>query len=221
MKKLLAMLLALCMVLGFTGCGEALNSKNTMRKADFAQTENNENRDAERHEQTADHGAYPPCVMVDGVVYKDTGYIDSMPGCGMMDGEIVLTVEGTALPSQNNQSNFGSGYQYQIRSEGQLMVVVDGERRIFRDIENEETSIPMQVIHFNAAVKEITEDGRLLVTHISTAEGFRMTGGDYFVSAENLVETVQVGDVVTIWFSGVIKETSPAQIGVVYRIAKR
>ena len=101
------------------------------------------------------------------------------------------------------------------------MVVVDGERRIFRDIEKEETSIPMQVIHFNAAVKEITEDGRLLVTHISTAEGFRMNGGDYFVSAENLVETVQVGDVVTIWFSGVIKETSPAQIGMVYRIVKR
>ena len=30
----------------------------------------------------------------------------------------------------------------------------------------------------------------------------------------------QAGDVVTIWFNGMIKETAPAQLGVVYRIQK-
>ena len=39
-------------------------------------------------------------------------------------------------------------------------------------------------------------------------------------SAENLAEDVQVGDIVTIWFNGMIKETYPAQLGVVYRIIK-
>ena len=39
-------------------------------------------------------------------------------------------------------------------------------------------------------------------------------------SAENLAEDVQVGDIVTIWFNGMIQETYPAQLGVVYRIIK-
>ncbi len=144
-----------------------------------------------------------------------------MPGCGTMDGEIVSTVEGTELPSENNQSNFGSGYHYQRSSEGQLIVVIDDERIIFRDIEKDDTSIPIEVINFNAKVKEITDDGELLVTHVSTAEGFcQMNDGEYYVSAENLAEDVQVGDIVTIWFNGMIQETYPAQLGVVYRIIK-
>ena len=159
--------------------------------------------------------------MVDGVIYKDTGYVASMPGCGTMDGEIVSTVAGTELPSENNQSNFGSGYHYQRSSEGQLIVVIDDERIIFRDIEKDDTSIPIEVINFNAKVKEITDDGELLVTHVSTAEGFcQMNDGEYYVSAENLAEDVQVGDIVTIWFNGMIQETYPAQLGVVYRIIK-
>ncbi len=164
--------------------------------------------------------AYPPCVMVDGVVYKDTGYVSSMPGCGTMDGEITSTVDGKELPSENDQSNFGTGYPYQRSSENQLIVMIDGERNIFRNIEEDDTSIPAEVIHFQAEVKEITENGTLLVSHISTAEGFQMSEGDFYVSMENLREDVQVGDVVTIWFNGMTAETDPAQLGVVYRIVK-
>ena len=107
-----------------------------------------------------------------------------------------------------------------MSSEGQIIVVIDGKRIIFRDIEKDETSIPMEVINFNAEVKEITDDGKLLVMHTSTAEGFQMNDGEYYVSTENLVEDVQVGDIVTIWFNGMIQETDPAQLGVVYRIIK-
>ena len=178
------------------------------------------NRDTVQNEQKSENGAYPPCVKVDGVIYKDTGYVASMPGCGTMDGEIVSAVEGTELPSENDQSNFGSGYQYQRSSEGQIIVVMDGERIIFRDIEKDDTSIAMEVIHFNAEVREITEDGSLLVTHVSTAEGFQMNGGEYDIPTENLVGDVQVGDLVTIWFNGMIQETDPAQLGMVYRVIK-
>ena len=41
--------------------------------------ENKENDDVVQNEQTEDTGSYPPCVMVDGVIYKDTGYVASMP----------------------------------------------------------------------------------------------------------------------------------------------
>lgn len=212
MKKVIY-LLVLCMVLGLAGCGKLQKNVKSV-------SENEDIHDTIQNEQAADIEVYPPCVMVDGVIYKDTGYVASIPGCGTMDGEIVSTVAGTELPVENNQSNFGSGYQYQMSSEGQIIVVIDGKRIIFRDIEKDEISIPMEVINFNAEVKEITDDGKLLVMHTSTAEGFQMNDGEYYVSTENLVEDVQVGDIVTIWFNGMIQETDPAQLGVVYRIIK-
>ena len=30
--------------------------------------------------------------------------------CGTMDGEITSTVDGTEIPTEDNQSNFGSGF---------------------------------------------------------------------------------------------------------------
>ena len=202
MKKVIY-LLVLCMVLGMAGCGTNQENKEPVSGNVSVETENKENDDVVQNEQIADTGSYPPCVMVDGVIYKDTGYVATMPG------------------SENTQSNIGSGYYYQRSSEGQLIVVIDDERIIFRDIEKDDTSIPIEVINFNAKVKEITDDGELLVTHVSTAEGFcQMNDGEYYVSAENLAEDVQVGDIVTIWFNGMIQETYPAQLGVVYRIIK-
>lgn len=220
MKKVIY-LLVLCMVLGLTGCGRAQENGKNMSENVSTETKNGENSEVAQNGQTADTETYPPCVMVDGIIYKDTGYVSSMPGCGNMDGEITSTVDETDLPEENNQSNFGSGYQYQRSSEGQLIVVIDGNRIIFRDIEKNDTSIPMEVINFNAEVKEITDDGELLVTHKSTAEGFQqMNDGEYYVSTENLEEDIQVGDIITIWFDGTILETYPAQLGVVYRITK-
>lgn len=220
MKKVIY-LLVLCMVLGLTGCGRPQENGKNMSENVSTETKNGENSEVAQNGQTADTGTYPPCVMVDGIIYKDTGYVSSMPGCGNMDGEITSTVDETDLPEENNQSNFGSGYQYQRSSEGQLIVVIDGNRIIFRDIEKNDTSIPMEVINFNAEVKEITDDGDLLVTHKSTAEGFQqMNDGEYYVSTENLAEDIQVGDIITIWFDGTILETYPAQLGVVYRITK-
>ena len=165
--------------------------------------------------------AYPPCIMIDGTIYKDTGYVSSMIGCGNMDGEITSTVDETKLPSENNQSNFGSGYQDQGASENQIRVEIDGVKRIFGDINSEGISIPMEVLNFNAKVKEITEGGLLLVTYIDVAEGFvAMSEGDYYVSTENLRDEVKVGDIITIWFNGMVMETYPAQLGKVYRIVK-
>ncbi len=221
----------LCVVLlALAGCGKPQKNENPQENGNpvseniSEETEHKDTQDAGQNEQqtgqAADNGAYPPCVMVDGILYKDTGYVASMPGCGTMDGEIVSAVAGTELPSENDQSNFGTGYPYQRSSEGHIIVVIDGERMIFRDMEKEDTSIPMEVISFNGEVKEITAGGELLVTHVSTAEGFQMNGGDYYVSAENLTEDVQIGDIVTIWFNGMIQETDPAQLGVVYRITR-
>ena len=59
--------------------------------------------------------ALVPMVMVDGELYMDTGYDSTIDArCGVMDGEITSTVDGTERPTEDNQSNFGKdiGYQY-------------------------------------------------------------------------------------------------------------
>lgn len=132
------------------------------------------------------HAAVDANTEIKVFVYdgKDTELYTKQPSTPPInDGEIISTVEGTELPS-------------------------------------EDAVIPKEAINFNAEVKEISENGELLVTHVSTAEGFTMSDGDYYVSAENLMEDVQLGDTVTIWFNGMIQETYPARLGVVYRIVK-
>ena len=47
-----------------------------------------------------------------------------------------------------------------------------------------------------------------------------LSDGDYVMSTDNLLDEVQKGDVVTIWFGGIILETAPAQLTNVYRIEK-
>ena len=53
-------------------------------------------------------------VRVNGKLYCDTGRESTVSGrCGNMDGEITSTVDGTEIPVEDNQSNFGSGFGYQ------------------------------------------------------------------------------------------------------------
>lgn len=76
----------------------------------------------------ASQGDYPAMVVVDGVLYKDTGKISTELRCGMMDGEITSTVD--TVPEEDNQSNFGIGYGYQYGMNG-IEVSIDGEWHIF------------------------------------------------------------------------------------------
>jgi len=55
-----------------------------------------------------------PMVRIEGNLYLDTGKESDIDGrCGVMDGEITSTVEASEIPTQNNQANFGKGYEYQ------------------------------------------------------------------------------------------------------------
>ena len=217
MKRTISILLAMGMVVGIlSGCGgDAVTQEGAdtlVQQTDEPQIQMDEVVGSDDMvtlpDLTESHPiTNPPCVMVDGMIYQDTGFVDSMVGCGNM-------------PSENNQSNFGTGMSYQRSSEGQLIVYVDGEPRIFRDINSTDTTIPEEVLHFTAKVKEVN-DGNLLVTYVSTAEGFlELSEGDYVIPKDNLQDEVQVGDTVEIWTNGIILETYPAQIGLAYRIEK-
>lgn len=55
-----------------------------------------------------------PMVRVNGELYLDMGHESTVEvRCGVMDGEITSTVDANETPSEDNQSNFGTGYGYQ------------------------------------------------------------------------------------------------------------
>lgn len=71
---------------------------------------------------------YPAMIMVGDVLYRDSGEISTELRCGMMDGSITSIVEG--VPTENDQSNFGTGISYQYGT-NTIDVLIDNEWHIF------------------------------------------------------------------------------------------
>ena len=74
-----------------------------------------------------------PMVMVDGVLYLDTGHTNSeIRKCGTFEGEITSEVDGSERPTKDDQSNFGTGYGYQYgATEGTIELYMNDKWRIF------------------------------------------------------------------------------------------
>lgn len=74
-----------------------------------------------------------PMVMVNGELYLATGMNSNVDGrCGVMDGEITSSVEGTQKPTKDGESNFGIGYGYQYGSrEGTIEIFMNEKWRVF------------------------------------------------------------------------------------------
>ena len=77
----------------------------------------------------------PMMVMVDNMLYQSAGEVSTVEGrCGNMDGEITSqTGSDTDAPTENDQSNFGTGYGYQF-GDGTVEVLIDGQWIVFRPI---------------------------------------------------------------------------------------
>lgn len=81
----------------------------------------------------------PPAVMVDGVVYGIAG-VEDVPLVGefIPEGQITSSIS-YGSPQENDQSNFGTGYDYRYGAmEGTLEVLIDGERCLFATSEMKE-----------------------------------------------------------------------------------
>ena len=89
--------------------------------------------DAEAKEES------PRYVMIKSKLYKDTGEINKNMTCGTMDGKILTTVDAKEMPKKDNESNFGTGYEYQIGGEdGSITVKIDDKCLIFKEVKEEE-----------------------------------------------------------------------------------
>lgn len=74
-----------------------------------------------------------PMVMVNGTLYLDTGKESPIKQrkCGTPDGEITSSVEQTEKPTKDNQSNFGTGYEYQYSAEGTIELYMNEKWWVF------------------------------------------------------------------------------------------
>lgn len=169
-------------------------------------------------------GDIAPMVCIDGALYSDTGYVSSAAGCGNMDGEITSSVDESEWPAENDQSNFGTGYGYQIAGDGLVLVYMDGQMEIFRALHSDSIAIPKQVASFIAKVEE-DRDETLLVSYEGMPDDAICAPPEnglpceYVVSTKNADSSIRAGDNVIIWYTGSIEETDPARIEA-YQISK-
>ena len=78
-------------------------------------------------------------VRIDGKLYYDTGRESIMDArCGTMDGEITSTVDGTEIPTEDNQSNFGSGFGYQYGADDTIEIYMNEKWFVFEYREESE-----------------------------------------------------------------------------------
>ena len=84
-------------------------------------------------EEEQEQWAMIPMVMIDGKLYLDTGMESSVEArCGVMDGEITSSVDGTKKPTQDGESNFGTGYGYQYGpQEGTIEIFMNEKWWVF------------------------------------------------------------------------------------------
>jgi len=67
----------------------------------------------------------PKAVMVNGTLYYYTGQKVELLRCGVMDGKIGEMVPATELPTENDSSNFGTGYEYQYVDENHIDIIME------------------------------------------------------------------------------------------------
>lgn len=80
-----------------------------------------------------------PMVMVNDKLYYDTGKESTVSGrCGNMDGEITLEVDGSEIPTENNQSNFGTGFGYQYGVNDTIEIYMNEKWFVFEYREEKE-----------------------------------------------------------------------------------
>ncbi len=99
---------------------------------DVPPAENDEGTEGGEQSESETHADKIPMLMLGGELYCDTGETSDEPRCGMMDGQISSSVESWERPSENGQSNFGSGYGWQSGPGSTVEVNIDGVWRVFQ-----------------------------------------------------------------------------------------
>lgn len=88
------------------------------------------------YENGDDEEPNPQRIFVNGILYENTGRESDIDArCGTMDGAIESSVESWQEPTEERQSNFGTGYEFQYVTNEEIDVVIDGKWMVFRSTE--------------------------------------------------------------------------------------
>lgn len=180
MKKILLIMMSLALMLSAFACqkpNEAPNEKSEKSEAN----EVNETNEVDEPDHT-DEVALLPAVMLDGKLYKDTCYINSLVTCGTMDGKIDKVVPTNEFPKNDGESNFDK-CEYQYAGDGFLTVYYEGKYLLFStdDIWDETKKY---VANFTGTVEEVvfdetTKDATMLrIKDIDVPEEFKYIFGE-------------------------------------------
>ena len=72
----------------------------------------------------------------------DTGKESTISGrCGVMDGEITSTVDGSEIPTKDNQSNFGTGFEYQYGADNTIEIFMNEKWIVFEQREGDGSKV--------------------------------------------------------------------------------
>lgn len=136
-RPILSIAACACLAIGVAGFGSKMFRCGSAAPAETAMLED---RNLEST-YGADNGEDGVCaaasatrraVCIDGILYYDTGAVSDVEyRCSTPDGVITETTEADALPTEDGQSNFGTGYGYQFAADGTVEVEIDGEYVIF------------------------------------------------------------------------------------------
>ncbi len=123
---LLTVLLAGCGNAGTEAAGTVVAPGTGLTGTEASDTEETSEIIAE-----ASSGDYPQYIMVNGVVYMNSGRTSSALRCGMMDGSLT-EIDKNEIPSNDGEANFGGaeGWQYG-REQDTIEVSMEGEWFIF------------------------------------------------------------------------------------------
>ena len=176
MKNFLLIMMSLALTLSAFACQKPNEASNKKSEAN----EVNETNEVEEPDQV-DEGALLPAVMVDGKLYKDTGFLNNLVTCGTMDGKIDKVVPTSEFPKNDGESNFDK-CEYQYAGEGFLTVYYEGKYLLFStdDIWDETKKY---VANFTGTVEEVacdedTKDATMLrIKDIDVPEEFKYIFG--------------------------------------------
>ncbi len=144
-----------------------------------------------------------PMVMINGELYYDTGRESDISGrCGVMDGKILTTVDSTEILLEDNQSNFGSDFDYQFVNESSIDIVIN-EKWIRFEKETKENTESIKNSETDAwgielTATNVTPTGMTLICNQLGGQptGDLQTGSPYWLEIKindqwTLVETVK------------------------------
>ena len=136
-RPILSVAACACLAIGIAGFGSKMFRCGSAAPAETAMLED---RNLEST-YGADNGEDGVCaaasatrraVRIDGILYYDTGTVsDAATRRAILDGVITDTTDADALPTEDGQSNFGTGYGYQFAADGTVEVEINGEYVIF------------------------------------------------------------------------------------------